>query len=100
MPPLICAFIDGQRGEGRGAGSVCAVLREQGLQAAPRTYRAWKARSPAPRTCSDAAIIDKLRHLRAGGPGGRPLPEVLYGRRKMTAWLQRNGFCRADVSWR
>jgi len=27
---------------------------------------------------------------------GSPLPEVLYGRRKMTAWLDRNGF--PDVS--
>jgi hypothetical protein len=33
-----------------------------------------------------------LRHLRTGGPGGGPLPEVRYGRRKMTAWLGRNGF--------
>ena len=32
-----------------------------------------------------------LLHLRTGNKG-RPLPEVLYGRRKMTAWLARNGF--------
>ncbi len=36
-----------------------------------------------------------LRHVRTGDEG-RPLPEVLYGRRKMTAWLARNGF--PDVS--
>jgi transposase InsO family protein len=38
---------------------------------------------------SDAEIIDRLRALRTGGPGGRPAPEILYGRRKMTAWLNR-----------
>ena len=35
-------------------------------------------------------VVGKLRHLRTGGPKGGPLPEVLYGRRKMTAWLARN----------
>jgi hypothetical protein len=44
---LICQFIDGQRAAGRRVESVCQVLREQGLQAAPRTYRAWK-RNAAP----------------------------------------------------
>jgi putative transposase len=68
------------------------VLREQGLQAAPRTYRAWKRHAAPARAVSDAAIVDRLRQLRTGGPGGRPLPEVLYGRRKMTAWLARTGF--------
>ena len=32
-----------------------------------------------------------LLHVRTGNQG-RPLPEVLYGRRKMTAWLACNGF--------
>ncbi len=36
-----------------------------------------------------------LLNVRTGNEG-RPLPEVLYGRRKMTAWLARNGF--PDVS--
>lgn len=68
------------------------MLREQGLQVAPRTYRAWKTNPPPPRVCSDAVIVGRLWHLRTGGPGGRPLPEVLSGRRKMTAWLARTGF--------
>jgi putative transposase len=68
------------------------VLREQGVQAAPRTYRAWKRTAASARAVSDAAIVDRLRQLRTGEPGGRPLPEVLYGRRKMTAWLARTGF--------
>lgn len=40
---------------------------------------------------SDAAVIDVLRSLRTGRPGGGPAPEVRYGRRKMTKWLVRNG---------
>jgi hypothetical protein len=31
---------------------------------------------------SNAAIIAELRRIKTGGPDGRPLPEVLYGRRK------------------
>jgi len=89
---LICGFIDTMRADGHGVESICRALREQGLQVAPRTYRSWKT-NPAPqRAFSDAQIIDKLRHLRTGGVKGGPLPEVLYGRRKMTAWLARNGF--------
>jgi putative transposase len=38
---------------------------------------------------TDAEILGRLRALRGGGPGGRPAPEVLYGRRKMTDWLNR-----------
>jgi putative transposase len=38
---------------------------------------------------TDAEIVDRLRALRTGGPGGRAAPEILYGRRKMTDWLNR-----------
>ncbi len=44
------------------------------------------------RVRSDAAVIDVLRGLRTAGLDGGPAPEVLYGRRKMTEWLPRNGF--------
>jgi transposase InsO family protein len=94
---LICAFIDAQRAAGHGVESICRVLREQGLAIAPRTYRAWNRRpgSVQPisaRTYDDAQLVDALLGLRTGGPGGRPAPEILYGRRKMTVWLSRNGF--------
>jgi hypothetical protein len=86
---LIFQFIDEQRADGHGVESICQVLREQSLAVAPRTYRSWKT-NPAPaRAVSDAAILDTLRHLRTGSVIGGPLPEVLYGRRKMTAWLTR-----------
>ncbi len=89
---MIVAFIDEQRAAGRGVESICSVLREQGLPVAPRTYRAWKTTPPSMRVLGDAAVVDKLRQLRTGAANGAPLPEVLYGRRKMTAWLARNGF--------
>lgn len=89
---MINQFIDEQRAAGRGVESICRVLREQGVPVAPRTYRAWRSNPPSARTVDDAQVVDTLRSLRAGGPNGGPLPEVLYGRRKMTAWLARNGF--------
>ncbi len=83
-------FIDQMRARGFAVESVCAVLREQGVQVAARTYRAWKRRPVAARTLSDAVVINALRDARAT-PDGRPTPESLYGRRKMTALLHRRG---------
>jgi putative transposase len=87
-------FIDTMRADGHAVESVCAVLREQGCQVAARTYRAWRKRPPAARTISDAQVVDAVRA--AAGTvddhGRRTLtPEGLYGRRKMTAHLRRNG---------
>jgi len=84
------------RAEGHGVESTCVVLREQGVRVAPRSYRAWKTRDPSARTIDDAALTARLRQLRERDPKGRQRPEVLYGRRKMTAWLARTGF--PDVS--
>ncbi len=89
---MISRFIDEQRAQGHGVESVCTVLREQGVQVAPRTYRSWRTTPAAARAFSDAAIIDTLRGLRTGSASGGPLPETLYGRRKMTAWLDHSGF--------
>lgn len=80
------------RADGHGVESTCTVLREQGVQVAPRSYRAWKKRAPAARTIDDATVVDVLRGLRERDQKGRQKPEVLYGRRKMTAWLGRKGF--------
>ncbi|WP_354183240.1 IS3 family transposase [Arthrobacter sp. UYP6] len=91
-PPLICRFIDEMRAEGYAVESICAVLREQDVQVAARTYRAWKTRLPALRTIEDARITDALLSLKVPDAKGRPRPEIIYGRRKMTQWLRRNGF--------
>ena len=79
------AFIDDQRAKGRGVESVCRVLRSQGCQVAARTYRAWKAgHRVAARTLTDAILMDGI--IATAGT-----PEGLYGRRKMTAYLRRQG---------
>jgi transposase InsO family protein len=91
------AFVDVQRAEGHAVESICRVLSEQGCQVAARTYRAWRSptRAIASRTYGDAIIIDAIRTLCATtGLDGQPraTPESLYGRRKMTALLRRNGY--------
>lgn len=86
------AFIDQLRARGFAVGSICQVLRNQGVQVAARTYRSWKApgRQVAARTVCDAVVSNALLDARVG-PDGRPTPESLYGRRKMTALLRRRG---------
>jgi putative transposase len=64
--------------------SVCQVLTEHGVQVAPRTYRSWKATAPSARTIADAGLTDALRATVG-------TPEGMYGRRKMTAYLRRQG---------
>jgi len=89
---LIMGFIDTMRAEGFAVESICQVLREQDVQVAARTYRAWKApnRVPAARTVTDALVVDAMIDLRTTADG-LPTPESLYGRRKMTALLRRSG---------
>ena len=95
---MIVAFIDECRQAGHAVESICRVLSEQGCQVAARTYRAWASSSQvvAGRTVSDAVVMDAVRDaawtVDAEGPraGVRRLtPEGLYGRRKMTALIQR-----------
>jgi putative transposase len=64
--------------------SVCRVLTEHGVQVAPRTYRNWKTSLPSARTIADAGLTDALRATIG-------TPEGMYGRRKMTAYLRRQG---------
>ena len=89
------AFIDDMTAAGHAVESTCAVLRSQGCRVAARTYRAWRttSRPVAARTLSDAVVIDALL-------GTSGTPESLYGRRKMTHYLRREGlevaFCTVD----
>jgi transposase InsO family protein len=64
--------------------SICRVLTEQGVQVAGRTYRNWKRAAPSARTITDAGLTDALRATIG-------TPEGMYGRRKMTAYLRRQG---------
>src|SRR3954452_24518741 len=93
--PLIMAFIDDMRAAGPAVESTCRVLTEHGCRVAARTYRSWRqtTRPIATRTLTDAVVTDAL--LATQGT-----PEALYGRRKMTHWLRRQGhqvaFCTVD----
>jgi putative transposase len=64
--------------------SICRVLTEQGVQIAGRMYRNWKRAAPSARTITDAGLTDALRATIG-------TPEGMYGRRKMTAYLRRQG---------
>jgi len=84
------------RSEGHAVESICRVLREQGCQIAARTYRALKAgtRGYSARAVSDAHVEEAVRTAAfTVDPAGqrRLTPEGLYGRRKMTALLRRQG---------
>lgn len=89
------AFIDDMRSHGHAVESICRVLSEQGCRVAARTSRVWKqaTRPVAARTVSDAYVVDALLATRG-------TPEGLYGRRKMTHYLRRQGldvaFCTVD----
>ncbi|SFV25125.1 Transposase InsO and inactivated derivatives [Micrococcus terreus] len=87
---MILGFIEDQRAQGRSVGSICQVLREQGVRVAERTYRAWKRAQPSARDVEDAVIIDAILAARVDAAGGAS-PESMYGRRKMTALLRRQG---------
>jgi putative transposase len=80
------AFVDDMKAAGHAVESTCRVLTGHGCPVAARTYRSWKQghRHVAARTRTDAVIIDALR-------GVQGTPESLYGRRKMTKYLRRQG---------
>lgn len=69
--PLIVAFIDDQRAQGHAVESICRVLREQGLEIAARTYRAWRKtnQAVAGRTVSDASWTRSVTSLGPPTPG-------------------------------
>ena len=82
----VIQFIDMMRGRGCRVESICRVLRDYGIQIAARTYRAFKRRGPSARDLEDARILAAMVRAREGRR------ERFYGRRKMTALLNRNGF--------
>ncbi|MDZ7884169.1 MAG: hypothetical protein U5N53_15290 [Mycobacterium sp.] len=90
---MIIAFIDSLRTNGYAVESICRVLNDQGCTIAARTYRAWRSRTPAPRTVSDAHVVrcgavDLVWNTDADGRR-KMTPEGLYGRVKMRAHLDR-----------
>ncbi|MGW1741242.1 IS3 family transposase [Nocardia sp. NPDC001965] len=90
--PLIVGFIDEYR-QVYGVESICRALSAHGVQIAPRTYRKARHRPASDRDITDAQVENTLRDL-------QNTPEAMYGRRKMTRYLRRQGyevaFCTAD----
>jgi hypothetical protein len=92
---MIAGFISDMRAQGYAVESVCRVLRQQGCQIAARTYREWTRpnKAVAARTVSDAVVQNTVRGIawNIDDHGQRRMtPEGLYGRRKMTAIVQRS----------
>ena len=95
---MIVAFIDEFRLAGHAVESIWRVLTSQSYQIAARTYRAWASsgQATANRTINDAIVEDAVRDA-AWTIDGHGLmayvrwltPEGFYGRRKMTALIQR-----------
>jgi putative transposase len=89
---LIVGFVDEYR-QVYGVESICRALTGHGVQIAPRTYRKARRRPPSDRDIAEAYLENALRDVQ-----GRP--EAMYGRRKMTRWLRRQGhdvaFCTVD----
>jgi putative transposase len=89
---LIVGFVDEYR-KVYSVESICRVLAAHGVQIAPRTYRKARLRPPSDRDIADAYLENSLRDLQG-------TPEEMYGRRKMTRYLRRQGhtlaFCTVD----
>jgi putative transposase len=90
---VIMKFIEELRAEGYRVEPICAALTSSGCRVAPRTYRSWRSVQPSHRMLHDAVVVDRLRSTIG-------TPEGLYGRRKMTTWLRRQGLqvshCQVD----
>jgi transposase InsO family protein len=89
----VIRFIDQMRARGFRVEPVCRVLSEYGVKIAARTYRAFKSREPSARAARDAEVVSRMRELRETPDEAGGLPyERLYGQRKMTRLLRREGF--------
>jgi putative transposase len=80
---VLVDYIDAHR-DRFGVEPICAVLRGAGMQIAPSTYYAAKARPPSARTVADRHRLAVIRQVHADNYG-------VYGVRKMHAELNRRG---------
>jgi putative transposase len=81
---VVVAFVDDQR-DRFGVEPICAALTRHGVQIAPSTYYAAKARPPSRRARRDAELLVEIR--RVHGVVGKGL----YGARKVWHQLRRDG---------
>ncbi len=80
---MLVEYVDEHR-DRFGVEPICTVLRESGLQIAPSTYYAAKARPPSARAVRDAALVEDIRTAHKANLG-------VYGARKIHAELNREG---------
>lgn len=86
---MVIEYIDNHRervveGKELGVEPICAVLKEAGVQIAPRTYWATKRRAPSKRVLRDAELAKEIQRVFVENYG-------VYGARKVHAQLNRDG---------
>lgn len=87
---MICGFIDEHRAR-FGVAPICRTLSEHGCAIAPRTYYAWRLRTPSKRELWDTVVTEILAGYYEPDEHSRRKPEALYGATKMWAHLHREG---------
>ncbi|MBP6995036.1 MAG: IS3 family transposase [Phycicoccus sp.] len=87
----VLTFIDANK-ERFGIAPICHVLTEHGVKVAPRTYHAWAARPPSPRSLSDARYTQILGQYYEPDEQGRLSPEAAFGSARMWAHLKELGY--------
>ncbi len=80
---VLVDYIDQHRGK-FGVEPICTVLRKAGMQIAPSSYYAAKARQPSARAVADGQRLEVIRRVHGENYG-------VYGVRKMHAELNRRG---------
>ncbi len=86
---MVVDYIDAHRdrvvqGKKLGVEPICEVLRDTGVQIAPSTYYAARARPPSARAARDAELVEDIKVAHKANLG-------VYGARKIHAELNREG---------
>ena len=86
---MVVDYIDAHRdrvveGKRLGVEPICAVLKDAGVQIAPSSYYAAKARPPSARAVRDAELVEDIKVAHKANLG-------VYGARKIHAELNREG---------
>ena len=86
MPTAVLVDYIDQHREAFGVEPICTVLKDAGVQVAPRTYDAAKQRTPSTRAVRDAELVEDIKVRPQGEPGC-----LRRGARKIHAELNREG---------
>ena len=86
MPTAVLVDYIDQHREGFGVEPICTALKEAGVQIAPSTYYAARARPPSARAVRDAELVTDILVAHKANLG-------VYGARKVHAALNRRDVC-------